>query len=143
MECNGLFLESTQLRYQTQFFRPSQWDSLLAVAVSFMPVLASNIGYANCTVNRVSLVDLRCTSGCRCEVQRSTIPQWHVSCGVRTNAQLPAVDLKSTFLDHSGKLTCASNMYVGSYNTCVDLWMDVAGVPGFLTTASWLVTWDQ
>ncbi len=30
-----------------------------------------------------------------------------VSCGVRTHAQKPVVDLKSTPLDHSGKLTLA------------------------------------
>ena len=45
------FLQSTKLRYQTHFFRPGQWNPLLALAVFFMPVLTSNIGYANCTVN--------------------------------------------------------------------------------------------
>ena len=111
VECNGpfsrehtaplpnamaLFLESTQLRYQTHFFRPGQRHSLLALAVFFMPLLTSNIGYANCTVSHCSLVDVRCTSGCRCKEQCSTIPQWHVSCGVRIHAQLPTADLKFT-----------------------------------------------
>ena len=68
VEGNGLlFLHTAPL--PNPFFRPSQWDSLLALAVFFMPVITSNIGYANCTVSHCSLVDLRYTSGSRCKVQ--------------------------------------------------------------------------
>ena len=48
--CNGLCFREHAAPLPNHFFRPSQWDSLLALAVFFMPVLTSNIGYANCTV---------------------------------------------------------------------------------------------
>ena len=57
--------------------------------------------------------------------------------GLETHAQLPAVDLKSTPFNHSGKLTCGFNMYVGISNTSIDFWLDVAGLAGFIGR-SWL-----